>query len=87
MDSQKHSTFCKTDLISSVLPAYERDAPAQALMYPKILSMKGLNWTIDSLDVATGMPRYLKGKVPWVKPVIFLITSISVGLMPAEKKT
>lgn len=86
IDNQKHSTPCNTDLINSVLPAYEREAPAQALIYPDILSMKGLNWAIESLDAATGMPRYLKGKIPWLKPVVLLIISVSVGLMPAEKK-
>ena len=39
-----------------------------------------------SLESATGIPRYLKGKEPWEKPVILLIESRSASLIPAEKK-
>ena len=42
MEGQKHSTPWSTDLISFVLSAYDRVAPAQALMLSEILSIKGL---------------------------------------------
>ncbi|GFZ00341.1 succinyl-CoA ligase, alpha subunit [Actinidia rufa] len=47
---------------------------------------RGLNWAMVSLEAATGMPKYLKGKAPSAKPVILLIVSNSSGHIPAAKK-
>ena len=44
IDNQKQSTPCRTDLMSSALPAKERQEAVQELMYMVILSVNGAKW-------------------------------------------
>jgi len=83
--SQKWTFLNRTDRRSSKRPAYIRYLPIQPWIDDFKSSRRGENWLARSLWGLRGTPRYVKGKLPSLKPDIKRITCFWIVLTPPKK--
>lgn len=84
---QKAYIEARTLFINWSLLAYDRNLTVHVLIFPTILSNNGWHWLRDKFFELSGTPRYLKGRVPLVKPVyINILCWMGSGTPPKYTK-